>query len=83
MQAVSGIFAGSGSAAIMWLIILVILVVVELATMGLTTIWFAGGSLVALLAAVLHAGLPVQVVLFFWSIFCVIVFYPSYRIETF
>lgn len=47
MQAVSGVFAGSGSAAIMWLIILVILVVVELATMGLTTIWFAGGSLVA------------------------------------
>ena len=72
MQAVSGVFAGSGSAAIMWLIILVILVVVELATMGL--IWFAGGSLVAFLAAVLHAGLPVQVVLFFGVSFVLLFF---------
>lgn len=74
MQAVSGVFAGSGSSAIMWLIILVILVVVELATMGLTTIWFAGGSLVAFLAAVLHAGLPVQVVLFFGVSFVLLFF---------
>lgn len=74
MQAVSGILTGSGGAAITWLIILVILVIVELATMGLTTIWFAGGSLVAFIAALLHAGLPVQIILFFAVSFVLLFF---------
>lgn len=30
---------------IVWLVLLIVMVVIELATMGLTTIWFAGGSL--------------------------------------
>ena len=34
---------------IMWLIILVVMVIIEIATMGLTTIWFAGGAAVAFL----------------------------------
>ena len=37
---------------------------VELLTMGLTTIWFAGGALAALLMSVLGFGMPVQVVVF-------------------
>lgn len=49
---------------IMWLILLVILVAVEIATMGLTTIWFAGGALVATVAAVFNVPTPVQFVLF-------------------
>ena len=32
---------------VVWLVILVALVVIELLTMGLTTVWFAGGALVA------------------------------------
>ena len=28
-----------------WLIIFIVLIVIELLTMGLTTIWFAGGAL--------------------------------------
>lgn len=44
-----------------WLILLVVLIVVEILTMGLTTIWFAGGALVAFLSALLGAPLPVQV----------------------
>ncbi|MBQ9332884.1 MAG: NfeD family protein [Lachnospiraceae bacterium] len=40
----------------MWIVILVVLVLVELLTMGLTTIWFAGGSLVACILAL--AGVP-------------------------
>ena len=32
-----------------WLIIFIVLIVIELLTMGLTTIWFAGGALAALL----------------------------------
>lgn len=44
---------------IIWLLILVALVIVELISMGLTTIWFAGGALVAALTSL--AGLPVWV----------------------
>lgn len=47
-----------------WLIILVLLVVIELLTMGLTTVWFAGGALMATLASVAGAPLPVQIILF-------------------
>lgn len=47
-----------------WLIVFVILVVIEIITMGLTTIWFAGGALAATIAAACHAPLWVQIVLF-------------------
>lgn len=50
--------------AIGWLIALIVLLAVEIATMGLTTIWFAGGALVALIAALLGANIVVQVILF-------------------
>ena len=49
----------------MWLGILVLLVIVEALTYGLTTIWFAGGALVAALACYLGAGVMVQLLLFF------------------
>lgn len=49
---------------VFWLILLIVLVVVEIATMGLTTIWFAGGSLVAIIAAACGAPLYVQISLF-------------------
>jgi len=48
-----------------WLILFVILIVIEIVTLGLTTIWFAGGALVAFVASVLGAPLWVQIVLFF------------------
>ena len=47
-----------------WLILLVLLLGIEILTLGLTTIWFAGGALVAFFAALLGAGLVVQIVLF-------------------
>jgi membrane protein implicated in regulation of membrane protease activity len=50
---------------IFWLILLVVLVAVEAFTLGLTTIWFAGGSLAAMLAAMMNAPIPVQLALFF------------------
>ena len=40
-----------------WLIIFIVLIVIELLTMGLTTIWFAGGALAALLMSVLGLSL--------------------------
>lgn len=39
--------------AIMWLALMVIFVIFEIATMGLYTIWFAGGCLVAFFAALM------------------------------
>lgn len=50
---------------VIWLIILVVLAVIELVTMGLTTVWFAGGSLVAAIASALQAPLWLQITLFF------------------
>ena len=47
-----------------WLMTLVVFVVVEIATMGLTTIWFAGGSLIALLLAALGTSFYVQLGVF-------------------
>lgn len=47
-----------------WLAVLVLLVVIELLTMGLTTIWFAGGALAATLASLLGLPLTIQIILF-------------------
>lgn len=55
---------GSFLQAIIWLGIVIILIVVEIITLGLTTIWFAGGAAVACIAALLGASLLVQVILF-------------------
>lgn len=49
---------------IFWLIVFVILLVVEIATMALTTVWFAGGALAAFLAAYIGFGVVVQVLVF-------------------
>lgn len=50
---------------VFWLIAAVIFGISEALTVGLVTIWFAGGALVALAAALLGASMPVQVILFF------------------
>ena len=51
-------------AVIVWAVATAVFVVVELATYGLASIWFALGSLVALVAAALGAPLWLQIVLF-------------------
>lgn len=50
---------------IFWLIIMIVSIGIEVFTLGLTSIWFAGGALVALVAAVLKLPLVVQILLFF------------------
>ena len=49
---------------VIWLSLFVLFLVIEIITMGLTTIWFAGGALVAFLVAVLGLGLGVQIIIF-------------------
>ena len=46
---------------IYWLAIFIVLLIIEIATMGLTTIWFAGGALIAFCAGFVGFGLGVQV----------------------
>lgn len=53
------------NSTIIWLIVLIALVGIEIATMGLTTIWFAGGAFVATIASALGAPLYLQIILFF------------------
>lgn len=50
--------------AMVWLILLAVFLVIEAVTLGLTTIWFAGGALVAFIAAMCGAGMAIQIVLF-------------------
>lgn len=49
---------------IFWLILFVILLIIEILTMGLTTVWFAGGALVAFFLAFAGFELPVQIIAF-------------------
>lgn len=58
---------GDGMETIMWLVLFVVLLLVEIATLALTTIWFAGGAILAFLAAYAGFGLPVQIVVFLVS----------------
>ena len=59
---------------LLWLIIFVVCIGVELATMGLTTIWFAGGALIASVIAAVGAPIWLQVVLFFAVSFVLLYF---------
>lgn len=47
-----------------WLIIMAVLILIEIATLGLTTIWFAFGALAAFIASLAGANLIVQIIVF-------------------
>ena len=51
--------------AMYWLIIMLVLIVIEIATLGLTTIWFAGGCLAAFVTSVTGGSPVLQVMVFF------------------
>ena len=50
--------------AFIWLAVFVVMVVIEIATLGLTTIWFAGGALVALIISLFNPPVAVQIAVF-------------------
>lgn len=50
---------------LIWLVLIAVFIIIEIATLGLTTIWFAGGALVAFLAGLCGANETIQIVLFF------------------
>lgn len=49
---------------IVWLVLLIVSLVVEVLTMGLTAIWFAGGASVSLLVSFLNGPIWLQIFLF-------------------
>ena len=51
-------------ATIFWLMIFVVLLVVEIVTLGLTTVWFALGAIAAFLAAYVGVSVLVQIIVF-------------------
>jgi len=51
-------------AAVIWLVLLVVFLVTEASTVTMVSLWFAAGSLVALIASLLNAAVWLQVVLF-------------------
>lgn len=54
----------AGTISIIWLVVLAILLVIEFLTLGLTTVWFAGGALVAFLISLAGGPLWLQLLLF-------------------
>ena len=54
----------SQTAILFWLAAIVILLVMEIISLGLTTIWFAGGALVAFVLAVFNVPVLIQVFVF-------------------
>ncbi len=49
---------------IFWLVLLIIAIAVEVLTLGLTSIWFAGGALVAILLSLFNLPVVLQVAVF-------------------
>lgn len=50
--------------SIYWLIAFVVFVGIEVATMALTTIWFAGGAFIAFLLSLMGASVEIQLAVF-------------------
>ena len=60
--------------AMVWLVAMIILILIEIVTVGLTTIWFAVGALVATIVAMLGGGMILQVTLFLFVSFGMLIF---------
>lgn len=69
--------------AIIWMAFVIIFLIVELVTVGLTTIWLAGGALVAFILAAVGAGFWVQLVAFFLVSFVLICFTRPFAVKYF
>ena len=69
------------SPAIMWMALVIIFLVIELITVGLTTIWLAGGALVAFILATVGAGFGLQLAAFFVVSFVLIYFTRPFAVK--
>ena len=60
--------------AMVWLAVMIILIVIEIITVGVTTIWFAGGAIVAMIVSALGGGTVLQISMFLAVSFVLVVF---------
>lgn len=60
--------------AMIWLIILVVCLVIEIGTLGLTTIWFAGGAILSFIIALLKGPLWLQILVFLIASIVLLIF---------
>ena len=60
--------------SIYWLLLIIILLVIEIITLGLTTIWFAGGALAAFILCLMNMHWKVQWVAFIAVSFLLLIF---------
>ena len=66
---------------IAWLGLLIILLVIEIITVGLTSIWAAGGALAALILNILGLSLVWQVIAFFVVTFVLLIFTRPFAVR--
>ena len=66
---------------IAWLVFLIILLIVEIITVGLTSIWAAGGALAALILNILGLSLMWQVAAFFAVTFVLLIFTRPFAVR--
>lgn len=64
-----------------WLGIMVVTLIIELITVGLTSIWLTGGAVVALAAAFLNVPVPVQIGIFFVVTFILLFFTRPFAVR--
>ncbi|BCJ96469.1 hypothetical protein acsn021_40380 [Anaerocolumna cellulosilytica] len=57
-----------------WLIALAVLLLIEIITLGLTTIWFAGGALTAFLVSLVTNNLVLELIIFFVVSFLLLIY---------
>ena len=62
------------SLSITWLIVLVVCLVVEFSTLGLTSIWFAGGALLSMIIALIDGPLWLQILVFLVASIVLLIF---------
>ncbi len=51
-------------AAIVWLVLMVVFLLAEAATVSMVSLWFAAGALAAMVISLLHGGLGIQITAF-------------------
>lgn len=66
---------------IAWLGLLIILLIIEIITVGLTSIWAAGGALAALVLNILGLSLVWQVIAFFVVTFVLLIFTRPFAVR--
>ena len=66
---------------IAWLGLLILLLIIEIITVGLTSIWAAGGALAALILNILGLSLVWQIVAFFVVTFVLLIFTRPFAVR--